>query len=119
MDRFAICQAFAQLESDYNVNGLLRERPSNQRRRESIGCQLSRIGYSSPFGWVAIEAERESDCEDPADDEVREVYMRHVLAWGLPIAADLMQAMRRFFVPSFLAKFPQCAGDDFQQGRAA
>lgn len=107
MDRFAICQAFAQLESDYNVGGWLPERPSNQRRRESIGVQLSRMGYSNPFGWVAIEAERLSDCEDPADDEVRDVYMRHVLAWGLPINAELRAAMERFYVPEFLAKYPQ------------
>ncbi|AVQ80770.1 hypothetical protein [Variovorax sp. PMC12] len=107
MDRFAICQAFAQLEADYNRGGLLQERPSNQRRRESIGVQLSRMGYSNPYGWVAIEAERDSDCEDPADDEVRDVYMRHVLMWGLPISSDLREAMERFYVPDFLARFPQ------------
>lgn len=28
MDRFAICQAFYQLESDWNIGGWLRERPS-------------------------------------------------------------------------------------------
>jgi len=110
MDRFAICQAFAQLESDYNVGGWLRERPSNQRRRESIGVQLHRMGYRNPHGWVAIEAERHSDCEDPTDDEVRDVYMRHVLAWGLPIAEELKAAMRRFYVPAFLAKYPQLEG---------
>lgn len=109
MDRFAICQAFAQLESDYNVGGWLRERPSNQRRRESIGVQLSRIGYRNPFGWVAIEAERDGDCEEPEADEVRDVYMRHVLKWNLPIDDDLRAAMERFYVPSFLAKFPAFA----------
>jgi len=107
MDRFAICQAFAQLEADYNVGGWLPERPSNQRRKESIGVQLSRMGYSNPYGWVAIEAERDIENDDPADDEVRDVYMRHVLAWGLPIDADLRAAMVRFYVPEFLAKYPQ------------
>ena len=109
MDRFAICQAFAQLEADYNRGGLLQERPSNQRRRESIGVQLSRMGYSNPYGWVAIEAERDSDCEDPADDEVRDVYMRHVLMWDLPISPDLREAMERFYVPDYLTRFPQFA----------
>ena len=42
MDRFAICMAFDLLEQQYNVGGILQERPSNQRRRESIGCQLVR-----------------------------------------------------------------------------
>lgn len=49
-DRFDICAAYAQLESDYNVGGWLRERPSNRRRRESIGVQLHRIGYRPPGG---------------------------------------------------------------------
>jgi hypothetical protein len=57
MDRFAICQAFAQLESDYNVDGQLRERPSNQRRNESIACQLARIGHSNRFDWVDVAAD--------------------------------------------------------------
>lgn len=106
MNRYAIYQAFAQLESDYNVGGILQERPSNQRRRESIGCQLARMGYSNPYGWVDTEAERE-DGDDPDDDEVRDIYMRHVLEWGLPIDEKLRAAMRRFYVPEFLARYPQ------------
>ena len=46
MDRFNICQAYAQLESDYNVGGWLRERPTNLRRMESIEVQLHRMGFS-------------------------------------------------------------------------
>ena len=105
-DRFAICQAFQQLEADYNVGGWLRERPSNQRRMESIECQLARIQYSNPFGWVDIEAEREEG-DDPMDDEVRECYMRHALIWGLPLDDDLKTAIRRFFTADYLANFPQ------------
>ncbi|MNL48858.1 hypothetical protein D3C87_1717440 [compost metagenome] len=108
MDRFAICQAYAQLESDYNKSGWLQERPSNQRRKESIGCQLSRIGYSSR-AWVEIEAERDDDLDDPMDDEVREIYMRHVLLWKLPIDDDLRAAMQRFFTCEYLAGFPPFA----------
>ena len=86
MDRFAIAQAFSQLESDYNVGGILRERPSNQRRRESIGCQLARIGYLVPYGWVDIDVEPELDdygYADPFEEEVRRVYVDHALKWGL------------------------------------
>ncbi len=115
MNRFSICQAYAQLESDYNVGGWLRERPSNQRRRESIGVQLSRIGFSSPSGWVDIEA-APSDGEDGGDDgEVREIYMCAVLRLNLPIAAALMQAMRRYFVPDFLARYPQTAHEEYKR----
>ncbi len=116
MDRFSICQAYAQLEADYNVGGWLQERPSNQRRRESIGCQLARIGFSNPYGWVDIEGDRQDE-DDYGDDEVREVYMRAVLRLGLPISAELMAAMRDFFVPEFLARYPQTAGPDYLQGR--
>jgi len=94
MDRFAICQAFAQLESDYNVGGILRERPSNKRRGESIGCQLARMGYAAPYQWIDIEAESDEGDDSFADD-VRDVYMRHVLAWGLPVSEELRAAMDR------------------------
>ena len=113
MNRFSICQAYAQLEADYNVGGVLRERPSSQRRLESIGAQLSRIGYSNPYGRVNIEAEPGEDAGE--DDEVREIYMRAVLRWDLPIDAALMQAMRRYFVPDFLARYPQTAHEEYKR----
>ena len=114
MNRFSICQAYAQLESDYNVGGWLRERPSNQRRLESIGVQLSRIGYSNPYVWVDVVAEPGEDEGD--DNEVREIYMRAVLRWDLPIDAALMRAMRRYFAPDFLARYPQTAHEEYKQG---
>ena len=40
-DRFDICAAYARLESDYNVGGILRERG----RPYSIGVQLHRMQY--------------------------------------------------------------------------
>ena len=113
MNRFSICQAYAQLEAAYNVGGWLSERPSNQRRRESIGAQLSRIGYSNPYGLVDIEAEPGED--DGDDNEVREIYMRAVLRLNLPINAALMRAMRRYFVPGFLAEYPQTAHEEYKQ----
>ena len=117
MNRFSICQAYAQLEADHNVGGWLRERPSNQRRHESIGVQLSRIGFSNPYGWVDIEA-APSDEDDCDAEEVREIYMRAVLRWDLPIDAALMRAMRRYFVPEFLAEYPQTAHEEYKhEGR--
>lgn len=104
MNRFAICQAFKQLESDYNIGGIILERPSSQRRRESISWQLHRMGYSSPYWWVDIEA-ASTEHDDPDDDEVRDIYMRHVLAWRLPVSDELLAAMRRMYVPEFLAGF--------------
>ena len=44
-DRFDICEAYLILEHDYHVGGWLRERPSNQRRRESCGVQLRRMQF--------------------------------------------------------------------------
>ncbi|MDX9971913.1 MAG: hypothetical protein RBU21_02875 [FCB group bacterium] len=110
MDRFAICQAFQQLESDFNEGGILWERPSNQRRNESIGVQLLRMGYSNPYDWVDIAAEPELDSfeyPDPFDEEVRFIYLDHALKWGLPLDAGLKAAARRIFVPEYLEKFPQ------------
>ena len=98
---FAICQAYAQLEADYNVEGMLRERPSNRRRNESTGCQLARMRYSSPFDYVDICAEARHD-DDPNDEDIRDIYMLNVLEWGLPTDAALRAAMRRRFTPEFL-----------------
>ena len=114
MNRFSICQAYTQLEADYNVGGVLRERPSNQRRLESIGVQLSRIGFSNPYCWVDIEAEPGEDEGD--NNEVREIYMCAVLRLNLPISASLMLAMRRYFAPEFLAEYPQTAHNEYKQG---
>ena len=108
MNRFNICKAYAQLESDYNIGGILQERPSNQRRRESIGVQLSRIGFSNPMGWVNINAEPDENESDA--EEVREIYMRAVLRLALPIDCELRATMARFFVPEYLAQFPQFQG---------
>lgn len=44
-DRFDICEAYYLLESDHNVGGWLRERPSNRRRASSVGVQLHRMQF--------------------------------------------------------------------------
>ena len=112
MDRFAIAQAFFQLEAEFNRGGILQERPSNQRRRESIGCQLARIGYLVPYGWVDIDVEPELDdygYADPFEEEVRRIYIDHALKWGLPMDDGLKATARRLFVPEYLAQFPNFA----------
>jgi hypothetical protein len=103
VDIFDICQAYAQLESDYNRDGWLRERPSNQRRMESIGVQLSRLGYSDAHRWVDIEAE-DTEGGDSGDDDVRFIYMMNVLKWKLPVDDGLKAAIKRTIAADFLAK---------------
>lgn len=44
-DRFDICEAHYALETDFNVGGIVWERPANKQRRESTGIQLNRIGF--------------------------------------------------------------------------
>lgn len=110
---FNICQAHQQLESDFNVGGWVRERPSNQRRQESTGCQLSRMKFSSDARWVDICAEPNDDEDDHGDGEIRDIYLRNVLRWGLPIDAAMMVVIKRTYTPNFLARYPQCAGDEY------
>lgn len=102
---FDICQAHQQLEADYNVGGWLRERPSNRRRMEASSVQLSRIGYSEFRRWVDICAERDED-GDPADEDVKDIYLINVLKWGLPIDEEIRAAMANRFTSDFLKSFP-------------
>lgn len=98
---FDVCQAYQQLEADYNHGGWLRERPSNQRRRESIGCQLHRLQYDGRGRHVDIEAEP-AEWDEPGDDDVRLIYMSKVMQWGLPADEGLLAAINRFFVRTWL-----------------
>lgn len=84
---FAVCQAHQQLEADYNVGGILRERPSNKRRNESTGVQLARMNYRTSFWWVDIENPEEDD--GPDDEAVRDIYILNALNWNLPISFEL------------------------------
>lgn len=109
---FDVCHAYQLLEANYNVGGWLRERPSNQRRRESIGCQLARIGYSDVYRAVDLWADAETvaeELEQSSDDEnVRYVYFQRVLAWRLPIEDDDHAAIKRIFAADWLAEhYPQ------------
>ena len=98
---FDICQAHMQLEHDYNVGGILRERPSNQRRKASTGWQLHRMAFESGGRWVPICNPDEDDGED-----VRDIYLINVLKWGLPMDADMRAFIAHRYDAKFLATFP-------------
>ena len=102
---FDICQAHAQLESDYSQGGWIRERPSNQRRNESTGCQLSRLGFEPRGRWVDIYSEHVDDDFD-SDNDVRDIYIQNVLKWGLPITPEERAFIADRYVPEFLSTFP-------------
>lgn len=73
-DRFDICEAYACLESDYNVGGWLRERPSNKRRREACSVQLHRMHFR-PAPSLGT---------DTLTENGREIYDAAVTRLGLP-----------------------------------
>jgi hypothetical protein len=100
----AVCQAHLQLESDYNEGGILRERPSNQRRNASTNWQLSRMLYSNPSVWVDICTDERGD---DFDDDVRDIYLLNVLKWGLPITGEMRSLIAARYVNDWLdATFP-------------
>ena len=98
---FDICQAHAQLESDYNLGGMLRERPSNQRRNESTGCQLARMKYHMGSRWVEICAESDDD----GDDDVRDIYLINVMKLGLPADDEMYAFITARYTKKFVNQF--------------
>lgn len=73
-DRFDICEAHCVLEWDYNVGGWLHERPSNQRRMESTGVQLHRMGFHPRLDLSY----------DTLTENGQEIYDELVVRYGLP-----------------------------------
>ncbi len=73
-DRFDICEAHAVLEWDYNLGGWLRERPSNQRRREATSVQLHRMQFK-PRPDLSYETLTENG---------KEIYDELVMKYKLP-----------------------------------
>lgn len=63
MDKFDICEAYYQIEVDYNVGGWLHERPSNQRRKEATHVQLHRMGFKISPCWQGYESLSEAGKE--------------------------------------------------------
>jgi hypothetical protein len=62
-DRFDICEAYLALEWDYHVGGWLRERPSNQRRRESTDVQITRMGFKPGMAFRGFDSLSENGKE--------------------------------------------------------
>jgi hypothetical protein len=70
-DRFDICEAHLALESDYNVDGVLQERPSNKRRKMSTGFQLFRMDFEVGLGWRGFDSLSENGKEIYRELETR------------------------------------------------
>ena len=79
MDRFDICEAHAVLEWDYNVSGMLQERPTNQRKMESTGVQLHRMSFKA----------RSNLTFETLSDDGKYVYAMNVLQWKLPAEGEV------------------------------
>lgn len=73
-DRYDICEAHCVLEWDYNQGGWLRERPSNQRRREATAVQLQRMKFS-PSTHLTF---------DTLSDNGKQIYNELVARYKLP-----------------------------------
>jgi len=91
-NRFEIAEAYCCLEWDYNRDGWLRERPSNRRRMESVGCQLHRMKFTP----------RADLCFENLEADGKDIYMGRVLAWGLPIDEERKAWCESTYVPEYL-----------------
>jgi hypothetical protein len=78
-DRFDICEAHYALETDYNVSGILQERPSNQRRNMSTDFQLHRIGFKPSPLFNGFESLTENG---------KDIYSELVDRYNLPIDSN-------------------------------
>lgn len=117
-DRFAVCLAYQALENDWSVGGWIRERPSNQRRRESIGVQLHRINFRAGMGqggsFAALLPDGTYDGFHDEHEGARETYVNALIAWGLAPQVDpsddLGEYVRATYTPAFVSEhFPQIA----------
>lgn len=104
MNRFDIADAHFLLECHYNVGGILWERPSNQRRNESTGVQLARMGHQPGMGLDF----------DSMEDDGKEVYLTNVLKLNLPRDAEQNQLIGVFFGKDWLEReYPHVAAECF------
>lgn len=90
-DRFDICEAHCVLEWDYNVDGWLRERPTNKRRMEATSIQLARIEFrpalNLSFGNLT--------------ENGKDIYCEAVVRLKLPVDRRLRRFIKQRFVPAF------------------
>lgn len=62
-DKFDICEAYYQIEVDYNDGGWLHERESNQKRMEATHIQLDRMKFRVGMGWKGYDSLSENGKE--------------------------------------------------------
>lgn len=74
-DRFDICEAYCVFEWHYSAGGWLRERPSNQRRREATHVQLDRMRFKP----------RPSLEYRTLEENGREIYRSLQRRYGFPV----------------------------------
>lgn len=84
-DRFDICYAHQALENDWNVRGILRERPSNRRRNQSTRYQLHRIGFRSGRQGGSFNALLE--CHEEFQNAL-DIYVERLVDFGLAPLVD-------------------------------
>lgn len=97
MNRSEICEVYCVLEWDWNKNGWLQERPSNQRRSQSTSCQLSRMKFK-PHSDLSY---------DSLNLEQKELY--HELEGRYELDSDLVrfQAMKNGDLEMSLSNYGQ------------
>jgi hypothetical protein len=106
MNRYDIADAHFLLECHYNIGGMLRERPSNQRRNASTGVQLHRMSYRPEMG-LSFESLQEDG---------KEVYLTNILKWGLPRDEEQNARIREFLTQDFIEQsFPEAAKSIYEQ----
>lgn len=80
-DRFDICEAYYVFEIEWNKDGWLHERPSNQRRNEATHVQLHRIGYRPGMA---------SPCSfDGLEENAKAIYVGLLDRYGFAYPADV------------------------------
>lgn len=75
-DRFDICEAHLCFEWDYNVGGMLHERPSNARRNISTEHQLHRMNFKPSAGFSGYRSLSENGREIYHQLEARYGFIR-------------------------------------------
>lgn len=75
-DRYDICAAYSLIESHYHVGGWVRQRKSNQRRMESTGVQLHRMGYADQ-GHAGLFMGDFDDLSENAQEIYKELEYRY------------------------------------------
>jgi len=110
-NRYDICLAHCALENDWNVGGTVIERPSNRRRRQSSGVQLSRMGFDPGMGPSSFSGFLDEDgTANPEYENAIDIYVEAVVRWKLAkfvIVDDLGKFILSAYTADYIAEhFP-------------